>query len=73
MRPELGAHLERDNALLAERSSLLEQLNGLSGSLAQSTTGQRLALEQMVSSSAEVLDDIGAAIRGRVTAEPNKC
>ena len=59
LRGEISQSLARDNTLLAERSTLLEQLNTLSGSLADSTTGQREAMEQMVSNSAGVLEDIG--------------
>jgi ABC-type transporter Mla subunit MlaD len=59
LRDEVSNNIERDNQLLEERQRIMQQLNSLSGSLEQTSQGQREALENMVSSSTGLLQKIG--------------
>lgn len=59
LRAEITKNIERDNDLLQERGRIMSELNTLSGSLQQSTTGQREAIEKMVNASEEMLHHVG--------------
>jgi hypothetical protein len=59
LRDEVSNNIERDNQLLEERKRIMQQLDSLSRSLEQASQGQREALENMVSSSAELLQKVG--------------
>jgi hypothetical protein len=59
LRDEVSNNIERDNQLLEERQRIMQQLDSLSCSLEQTSQGQREALENMVSSSAGLLQKIG--------------
>lgn len=59
LRDEVSNNIERDNQLLEERQRIMQQLDSLSRTLEQASLGQREALENMVSSSAELLLKIG--------------
>jgi hypothetical protein len=50
--------VERDNQLLEERLSVMHELNTLSASLQEAATGQRNAVENLVESSTEMLQEI---------------
>ena len=72
LRSEISKNIERDNSLLEERRRIMEDLNTLSNSMAEAATGQREAIETLVSSSAEILKDVGAQFSGHVDAEVTK-
>ena len=72
LRAEITNNVERDNQLLAERQRVMEELNTLSGSLEQAATGQRQAVEQLVESSAGLLQDISARFGDHILAEVSK-
>ena len=69
LRKEISNNIERDNQLLEERSRLMEQLNGVSDSLAQSSAGQMAAMQALVESSTETLRRTGEQFAGQVASE----
>jgi len=69
LRHEISNTLERDNQLLEERRQVMEQLNTLSASLEQSSAGQREAVEQLVSASTGMLQEVGTRFSGQVESE----
>jgi hypothetical protein len=72
LRGEISKNIERDNSLLEERGEVLEKLTHLADSLAESTDGQRTAIEQLVNSSTEVLQGIGSQFSEQLSAEAQK-
>jgi hypothetical protein len=58
LRAEITNNVERDNQLLEERLSVMHELNTLSASLQEAATGQRNAVENLVESSTEMLQEI---------------
>ena len=72
LRQEISNNIERDNSLLEERRSIMEELNTLSSSLQQATTGQQAAVEQLVHSSADMLKGVGRQFSDHVESESNK-
>jgi len=72
LRREISNNIERDNTLLQERERIMEALNSVFSSLEQSSYGQRDAVEQLVSSSANMLKDIGAKFTHHVESEVGK-
>ena len=60
LRREISKNVERDNSLLEERRSIMEDLTTLSGSLAQASSAQQQAVEMLVKSSANMLEDVGS-------------
>ena len=66
LRQEISNNIERDNSLLEERQRTMEQLNSLSVSLEQATQGQREAQENLVKSSAELLEKVGSQFSEQV-------
>ena len=72
LRAEITNNIERDNQLLAERQRVMEELNALSGSLEQASTGQREAVEKLVDSSAGLLQDISTRFGDHLHAEVTK-
>lgn len=72
LRREISNNIERDNQLLEERRLLMEQLTTLSTSLTQSSAQQREMLEQLVVSSATMLNDVGAQFTDQVDSESEK-
>ena len=59
LRNELSASIARDNALLAERSRILEALGSLAASATQAAVEQRAAVEGLVNASATMLERAG--------------
>ena len=59
LRAEVSKGISRDNQLLEERQSLMEDLDSLSSSLALASTEQREAIEGLVDASREMLGDVG--------------
>ena len=72
LRREISNNIERDNTLLEERRGIMEQLNTLSGSLEQASVGQREAIEELVKSSAGLLQEVGTAFTDQVGSELTK-
>ncbi|MCP5208287.1 MAG: DUF802 domain-containing protein [Hahellaceae bacterium] len=66
LRNEISNNIERDNKLLAERQSLMQALQALSASMGESSSGQLLAVEKLVESSAELLQRVGASFKEQV-------
>ena len=69
LRQEISNNIERDNSLLEERRRIMDELNTLSGSLADSADGQRATIEKLVADSAEVLQDINARFEQQLTSQ----
>ncbi len=69
LRREISNNIERDNSLLEERSRIMAELNTFSGSLQQASVDQREAIENLVSSSATLLQDVGAHFSDQVDSE----
>ena len=69
LREQLSGSLARDNSLLEERSLTLATLNTLLENVQHAATGQRSAIDTLVSSSAALLDRIGAQHGERMQAE----
>ena len=72
LRREISNNIERDNGLLEERQRMMEELNTLIGSLEQSSTGQREAVEMLIDSSSNMLKDVGSQFSGHVGSEVTK-
>ncbi len=72
LRAEIGNNIERDNQLLLERQNVMEQLSALADSLQQATSGQREAVEQLVSSSTRMLGDVSAHFGDQVVDQLSK-
>jgi hypothetical protein len=72
LRAEITNNIERDNQLLEERQRVMAELNALSASLEQASTGQREAVEQLVDSSAGLLQDISTRFGDHILAELSK-
>lgn len=69
LRHELSASMVRDNALLAERSRLMETLDTLLTSINHASAEQRSAIDALVASSATMLERAGARFAENVAAE----
>jgi uncharacterized membrane-anchored protein YhcB (DUF1043 family) len=59
LRSEMSGALARDNQLLDERQRIMQELDGLAVSLAQSAGSQREAIEQLVQTAAATLSGVG--------------
>ncbi len=69
LRHELSASMARDNALLEERSRIMETLGGLLDAINHASTEQRGAIDALVDSSANLLDRAGTQFAERIEAE----
>lgn len=72
MRAEITKNIEHDNSLLEDRRRIMSELNTLSDTLEQNSTGQREAIEQIVSSSTLMLQEIKNSFGSHVEAEVAK-
>ncbi len=72
LRREMSNNMERDNVLLAERQRIMGELGSLATSLQQVTSGQREAVESLLTSSASLLEDVGSRFSGQVESEVSK-
>src|SRR5690606_25197928 len=61
LQAEMSAHLVRDNSLLEERQTLMQELALLIAALGDSQRAQREALEQLLAHSGESLENLLAA------------
>jgi len=69
LRQELSASIARDNALLEERSRIMETLAALLEAINHASTEQRGAIDALVSSAATVLERSGARFDARIDEE----
>nr|MBL8410416.1 DUF802 domain-containing protein [Dechloromonas sp.] len=72
LRHELSASMARDNALLEERSRIMETLGGLLDAINHASTEQRGAIDALVDSSANLLDRVGTQFAERIEAESSR-
>ena len=72
LRQRLSDSLVHDTAMLEERSRLLATLETLLGAVNHASTEQRTALDALVSTSADLLDRVGARFNDTVDAETRK-
>jgi hypothetical protein len=72
LRQELSASMARDNALLEERSRIMETLGGLLDAINHASTEQRGAIDALVDSSANLLDRVGTQFAERIEAESSR-
>jgi hypothetical protein len=69
LRQEISNNIERDNSLLEERTRLMAQLDKLCDSLGQASSGQREAIESLVHSSTELLQQVAQRFTDHVATE----
>ncbi|RQS24383.1 DUF802 domain-containing protein [Burkholderia sp. Bp8998] len=72
LRRRLSDSMVRDTAMLDERSRLLATLETLLGAVNHASTEQRTAIDALVSTSADLLDRVGARFNDTVDAETRK-
>ncbi|RQT46420.1 DUF802 domain-containing protein [Burkholderia cepacia] len=72
LRQRLSESLVHDTAMLEERSRLLATLETLLGAVNHASTEQRTAIDALVSTSADLLDRVGARFNDTVDAETRK-
>ncbi|ONO01779.1 DUF802 domain-containing protein [Burkholderia cenocepacia] len=72
LRQRLSDSMVRDTATLEERSRLLATLETLLGAVNHASTEQRAAIDALVSTSADLLDRVGARFNDTVEAETRK-
>ena len=66
LRAEITNNVERDNQLLEERLSVMQDLNALSESLQEAASGQRSAVEDLVTTSATLIQEAASGQRSTV-------
>ena len=69
LRQQLSGSMVRDNELLEERRRLMETLNGLLDAINHASVEQRSAIDALVSSSAAMLERVGAEFTDKVGGE----
>jgi hypothetical protein len=72
LRQEISNSVARDNALLEERSRIMETLNALLDAINHASVEQRSVIDSLVASSATALDAAGTAFSDNVAAEAAK-
>ena len=72
LRQKLSDSMARDNTMLDERARILETLGTLLDGINQAAREQRGAIDALVSSSAEVLERVGARFHEQVQGETGK-
>ncbi|MEJ8825032.1 DUF802 domain-containing protein [Variovorax humicola] len=72
LRQKLSDSMARDNAMLEERSRILETLETLLGAVNHASTEQRAAIDALVAASADVLERVGTRFTDKVEAETVK-
>lgn len=72
LRGEISKNIERDNGLLEERRQLMEELNGLLGSMEKTSAHQREAIETMVRESNGVMKEVSTHFSDQVNNELEK-
>jgi hypothetical protein len=72
LREQMGRLAERDNATLAERADLVDQIGTLLQQVQQTTGEQRAAIENLVDSATAVLDRVGQQFADTVGAQAGR-
>lgn len=72
LRGEMTKNFERDNALLSERTRLMEKLETLSTTLETSSIGQREAIDTLIERSTETLSRVGLQFAEQTEGESSK-
>lgn len=72
LRRKLSDSMVRDNAMLEERSRILETLQTLLDGVNHASTEQRSAIDALVAASADVLDRVGTRFTDKVEAQTDK-
>ena len=72
LRQNLSDSMARDNAMLDERSRILETLDTLLGAVNHASTEQRGAIDALVATSADLLERVGTRFTDTVEAEAGK-
>lgn len=72
LRRKLSDSMVRDNAMLEERSRILETLQTLLDGVNHASTEQRSAIDALVAASADVLDRVGTRFTDKVEAQTEK-
>jgi hypothetical protein len=72
LRQKLSDSMVRDNAMLEERSRILETLQTLLDGVNHASTEQRSAIDALVAASADVLDRVGTRFTDQVEAQTEK-
>jgi hypothetical protein len=72
MRQKLSDSMVRDTAMLDERSRLLATLETLLDAVNHASTDQRVAIDALVSTSADLLDRVGTRFADHIEAETGK-
>lgn len=72
LQEEMAQNKERDQELLVERHSLLQQLDDLTANLKHSAEAQQQAIEQMTLDASGVLGDIGERLQQQLSGETGK-
>ena len=72
LRQKLSDSMARDNAMLEERSRLMETLGTLLDAVNHASTEQRSAVDALVGASADVLERVGSRFTEKVEAETGK-
>jgi hypothetical protein len=72
LRQKLSDSMARDNAMLDERSRILETLDTLLGAVNHASTEQRGAIDALVATSADLLERVGTRFTDTVDAEAGK-
>ncbi|MEC5404405.1 DUF802 domain-containing protein [Paraburkholderia sp. MPAMCS5] len=72
LRQKLSDSMVRDTAMLQERSRLLETLETLLGAVNHASTEQRVAVDALVATSADLLERVGTRFTEKVEAEAGK-
>lgn len=72
LRQKLEGSMARDNAMLEERSRILETLGTLLDAVNHASTEQRAAIDALVATSADLLDRVGSRFTEKVDAQTGK-
>ncbi|MFK8019124.1 MAG: DUF802 domain-containing protein [Pseudomonadales bacterium] len=72
LRNEMTNNVERDNTLLSERKTLMEQLDTLSRTLQTASTQQHESVAKLVASSTSVLEQVSSQFSGHIETELEK-
>jgi hypothetical protein len=72
LRQEISTSVARDNALLEERSRIMETLNALLDAINHASVEQRAAIDSLVASSASAMDATAVAFSENVGSEATK-
>jgi hypothetical protein len=72
MRQEISASVARDNALLEERTRIMDTLSHLMDAITHASTEQRRAIDNLVSSSATTLNKTNSQFINQVSSESAK-